>query len=251
MSPSNSVLTGEEALALNSRVSYIAPLPYSCNIGIGPGNELEPRLSVLSRMSIDSAVKAWEKHPDSKIVISGETDYDGLPNTTDLMAEHAQQISEIVEESIVRLNTLPDGQPLNNTYLQVESLLNYLGGADGRVLGIPLGFHLPRVMQIAGAYGFDADFVTAEAVHDAAGVSEYEVYLPHIAGLERSERMKVFVGRLDNKGRLGNLLQRITGPNLVDVVETEEGYRLEQGFTRSKQKALQRRLDTAKTVTAH
>jgi hypothetical protein len=252
MVASGVVLTGREVLASDQPLSHIVPLPYSSNIEIGREG-LETHLSVLSRMALDSAVQVWEHHPSAKIVIAGETDYDGLPNTTDLTVQRAQEISEVGEDSILPLHVLPDGRALNNTYLQMKAVADSLGvdNVGQKVLFIPLGPHLKRVMQVARAYGLSPGFATAEDILSEAGIPEYEDCLPIVAELERSERIKRFVGRVDKKGALFNLMARIAGPMIVDVVEAKEGPRLEQRLARPKQKSLQQSLDLVKARRAY
>lgn len=244
MSGRGTVLTGKEALAPDRQISFIVPLPYSSNIEKYP-DRLVPVLSMLSQMAIDAAIKAWEANPDSRIVITGETDYEGLPNTTDLMAERARTTSDIPEDSMIQLHTLPNGRPLNNTNRQIEAVAHYLSSANvddsGGVVGIPLGFHAIRVARAARAYGLSTmDFVTAEDVLHEGGVTEYDDRLSYLANLERSERIARFISRIDERGKLFDLIMRVKGPKIVDVVptETEDVYRLEQGFARAKQKRL-------------
>lgn len=249
MSRGGTVLSGREALDVEHR--FYVPVAYSSNIAIVDG-KLQARLSVPSEISLAATIEAWRHHPDSKLVLAGETDYIGLPNTTDLMEQRALETPEITKDAIAALHTLPNGRPLNHTPRQIAALSRYFRTAEAElqeVLVIPLSFHLKRVMQIARAYKLDATFVAAEDILQADGISQYNDYLPLLAELERSERIKRIVSRIDRQNLLFDVRMRTAGPNLLDIVEDETrgGYRLEQGFSRTEQKELQNNLAATKT----
>ncbi|HVO86374.1 MAG TPA: hypothetical protein VMT23_01405 [Candidatus Binatia bacterium] len=224
ISPSESIAEAE----------YIAPYPYSSNIDV-VGQEYQPRLSVMSSMAIDAAVEAWKINPESKIVIAGETLYgSSLPNTTDLMVERAKQTSDIDDGSLVPLHRLPGGTLLNNTYLQTAALKNYFGDKKGGLISSPLNYHLQRVMHTARAYGLESGFTTAEQILDTAGINDYSQYEAAIAGLESSERTIRLINRIDQKGRLFNLMSSRLGGRLVDVIEVNGRPELLQTTARKK-----------------
>jgi len=91
---------------------WIAPYPYSSNIDV-IGGEWQPRLSVLSQMSADAAVLAWQQDTDLGIVVAGETLYSSkFPNTTDLMVERIKKQAgsdDIPVTGISRLSYTPSG----------------------------------------------------------------------------------------------------------------------------------------------
>jgi hypothetical protein len=239
-------LLGEQALSKETPVTHIVPYPYSSNIEFGASGELEPRLSIMSLMAIDSAVMAWEEHLEANIVLIGETCYgDTLPSTNDLMIARAHDVSGQIDDSaIVRLDRLTNGRALNNTYLQTEALSVYLNKANvstpAQVLAVPLNYHCERVMHTAEAYGLGISFVIAEDILHQLGVTDYDRYLPYIQGLESSERILRFVNHIDRKGRLFNLMTGISGARIVDVVEGDDGKRLalEQDLAEKKMSAL-------------
>lgn len=248
------VLKGGEVLDPSRRVDYVVPYPYGSNIGVSSSGVLEPRLSVLSRMSIDAAVKIFERHQMARILIAGETPYGSrgygevLPNTTDLMMLRAGENAAVGEASLVPLVGL-SGLGNNNTNLQTETVADFLTStnARGRVLVVTLGYHLRRVAQTMGLYGLEPHFVTAESVLNAAGITSYDRYLPSIAGLEESERKIRFLNRLDRKGRLLRLAMRVKGARLVDVEEDENGVvKLEQGYAREKMRMVRENASSLK-----
>lgn len=248
------ILTGNEALDSSCKVEYIVPFPYSSNLEVGAGNVLEPRLSILSQMSIDMAIAVHEQHPDATIVIAGEACYgDEMLDTTDLMVARVLETSDVPLSALAPVRTSKGTAP-NNTYLQSEAVAHYFAGKanpQNIVVGA-LQYHQPRVQHTVEAYGVaSARFVTVEAVFEAAGITDYDDYLPHIRGLESSERVLRMINMLDGRGRLLNLAMRRSGPRLVDVVADETGeLHLEQGLAKDKLAALTETGAVARTRTA-
>jgi hypothetical protein len=236
-------LTGAEALGSQSPIRNIIALPYTSNIEIQDG-VLKARLSRLSEIAVMGAVDLWEQHPDSLLVIPGETDYEDQPNTTALMRAHILNHSSINEESIVPLDKLPNGRVLDNTYLQMEAVTNYLNGNTSGTVFVPLEFHLSRVDRVAHAYGIDnAEFVAAEDIHTELGdPQQYERYFELIAKLQRGEKLKRFAGHFDGKGRIFSQIMRVVGPNLVDIYETKAGMKLKEERAWVKEKAVKHQL---------
>jgi hypothetical protein len=117
------VLSGEAALSPELLVTHIVPLPYSSRLVVGLSNELEPELSLPSDIALHSAVLVQRSHPDAKIVIVGESAYEGLLNTTDLTVERAVgEEYKVDRDSLVPLHALRSGELLNNTYRQVRAV---------------------------------------------------------------------------------------------------------------------------------
>lgn len=240
--PAQKVLTGHEVLHSSGEINYLAPYPYSSNLEEG-GIPLRSRLSVLSRISIDAAMATWKAHPESQIIIPGETTFEGdFTATTDLMIVRAKQTTDIPDSALVPLYKLPNSRGLDNTYLQTERLAQFLEAEPGNTIVIALNYHLLRVMQTARAYGLDAGFVTAESILQARGIHAYDRYFPYIEQIGnqgiRAERNLRFVNQIDRRGRLFNLLTQIGGPRIVDVVEVDGKLQVENTFARRKLKEL-------------
>jgi hypothetical protein len=233
---SNAILTGAEALDALEEIAYVAPHSYSANVRLDADGNPEPYLSILSQIAIDAAATVVEHQPGSKLVVTGETCYgDELPTTTTLMADRAIDILGVDAGRVVPLSR-EDGRGLDNTYLQTEALANFFRNQAGqRAVIMPLSYHLKRIVHTAKAYGIDADFVAAEDVLHAVGDHSYDQYLPHIEGLGVSEKALRFINIFDPRGRLLNwMMEKTKGPRLVDVVETDDGLELEQGYSADK-----------------
>ncbi len=226
------VLTGEQAFDPTRPVTDIVPYPYSTNVRIGPDNQLESHLSVMSEMSIRAAILLQAEHPQAKIVIPGESPFlkEGLTNTTDHMADMALAAG-IEEEDLVRLYQVGrSGRGLDNTYLQSQAVTEYFDNRnDEGALVMPLRYHRERVERALRAFGLAPDFVTVESVLHEAGVREYDKYLPVIDGLQASEERarKLTDGIHLPKGQLINFLMKVPviggGPRIVDVIEKPDG----------------------------
>jgi hypothetical protein len=214
-------LSGQAALRESPDIEFIVPFPYGSNVEIGQEGP-EPMLSVLSQMSIDAALVVAEHHPGAKVLVAGETPYgDDLPNTTELMMTRAsRQVPDRADALVPVVRS--DGRPNNNTYRQAEAVAEHLrrGPAAGRqnILTLTLDYHAERVARTMGAYGVGSDFVTAEAVFEETGNTEYDRYAQYIDGLRKSERILMIMAR---KGFIPNLLTDLRGPRVVDVVEED------------------------------
>lgn len=243
------VLTGQEALGSEYQVSDIVVLPYSSRLVVGPDNEFRTGLSIPSEIAVHGSAVVQKHHPDSYVIIPGETTYKGLPDTTTLMEEALGAYGVTKTVPLHRLRG-GSGRALDNTYLQMRGAADYLSAADSpQVLVMPFKPHLERVMKISRALGIQANFVTVENVLSEAGISEYDDYLQCIADLRRGERFKRFFSF--KQGLLPNLITSVAGPSYLDVVETESGYILEQGLARTRQKELQRSLNATETKPAY
>jgi|GEM_PF-3479442 len=229
---SAAVLTGEQAFDQTLAVSDLVPYPYSTNVRIGPDNELESHLSVMSEMSIRAAIILQAEHPEAKIVIPGESPFlrEGLTNTTDHMADMALEAGA-EEDDLVRLYQVGRfGRGLDNTYLQSRAVGEHFEGRGGDgALVMPLRYHRERVARALNAFGMAPDFVTVESVLHEAGVHEYDKYLPVIDGLQASEARayKLTDGIHLPKGQLINFLMKVPviggGPRVVDIIEKPNG----------------------------
>jgi hypothetical protein len=244
------LLTGQEAFDSSRRVEYIVPYPHSSNIGLDQSGQLKPFLSKLSLMSIDAAVAVWENRPEARIVIPGETLYgEDLDTTSDLMVTRAKEISEITDDSLLPLYTLFGKRGLNNTYLQTEALMQFFTGISTGVLGITLDYHKERTIRTLKAFDMKPDFVTAESVLDAKGITKYDRYRRVIAGLWKTEMLARLMPTGNRKGALPNFLMEHTGPRIVDIVEDEDGrLKLENDFAHKKQARLLRELGGASAL---
>jgi hypothetical protein len=205
---------------------YIVVYPYSSNIEMGT-NGLEPRLSVLSQMALDAALAVWSRNPAARIVMPGETPFgDALPNTTTLMVRRAKKTPGISDDSLVPLHSLPNGRPLNNTYLQTKALAHHFGvqRRAGTILAVALGFHMPRVRSVVKAYGMKPHFASAEDILQTEGITTYDNYLPHIQHFGgRGERLLALLSSVDGKGRLLNLMMQATGARVNDIIDDGAG----------------------------
>lgn len=226
------VLTGEQVFDPMLGIRDVVPYPYCTNVRIGPGNELESHLSVMSEMSIRAAILVQAEHPEAKIVIPGESPFlrEGLTNTTDHMADMALEAG-VAEGALVRLYEVGRfGRGLDNTYLQSRAVGEHFEGrSDDGALVIPLRYHQARVTRALKAFGMTPDFVTVESVLHEAGIHEYDRYLPVIDGLQAGEERarKLTNGIHLPKGQLINFLMKVPviggGPRVVDVIEKPDG----------------------------
>jgi hypothetical protein len=257
MSYSPEVLSGEQALDPSRGFRVVVVYPYGSNIGI-EGDELKPSLSVPSTIAIESAVEIHRSQPSSVIAIPGETPF-GRPNTGDLMVEHVLETSDVSKDSMVVLPNLKKrylgkltsgpGRALDNTYLQSRGVYEYFGGDTEDMIVDRLGYHAPRPEESLDAFGMRPDFVAAEAVLHARGITKYDKALRVIAGLNGG--WKDQLAHLSTKPRLPlfqrgfvpNTYMRLTGPRLVDVKVSEDGeLELEDTWARKKHTQLAREL---------
>jgi hypothetical protein len=217
------ILSGADALDPERGFDYVVAYPHSSNIYLDHG-ELQPRLSVLSRMSIEAAAAVWKSQPGGHLVIPGETLFPSLSNknSTALMACCARQKTGLSDLELITLNHLGNGRPLNNTYLQTEAVATALDQPfrkGGSCLIETLDYHLERVMWTARKYEIKGDFVAAEDVLQAAGIHEYEDCYPFInAGTKNSERLAKLLARVDRHARAANRITEYTGGRVVDVI---------------------------------
>lgn len=233
-----SVLSGEEILDAGQAVDFVAPHSYSSNVRLGPDGQPAPYMSIMTQIALDAAATAVGRQPESTLVLTGETCYgDAMPTTTDLMVERAIAELGLSAERVEPLSR-DDGRGLDNTYLQTEALAHFFADHDGRAVIMPLSYHLRRIMHTAEAYGIEADFVAAEDVLHAAGNHSYDRFLPRTHDLEASEKVLRAINMFDRRGRFLNFMMRAKGPRLVDVVESDEGLVLEQGYSADKLKAV-------------
>jgi hypothetical protein len=219
----------------------IVPLPYSSNIERAADGRLDTTLSTMSCMAIDAAAALQRTYPTSTIVVPGETCY-GLeplnpdsalppPNTTDLMVARACDHGGIHPDRVLGLHQNERGEPLNNTYIQLETVAEALRDLlqrqpETRVVLVPLEYHAERVAQVARAFGLgNAEVRTAEFVLDAAGDTSYLEYAPYIAaGPGRLEpSLRAFNRIIDPRGRVLNWITRRRGARQVDVRRVTDG----------------------------
>jgi hypothetical protein len=235
----------ETAAVLDPEVRYdfISPMPYSSNIEIGADGELAPRLSLLSRMAIDAAAIAWRANPEATVITAGETCYGSeLPDTPSLLFERALTANSVPATALKLLFCLKNGRTLDNTYLQLRGLRDFVQRpSPANLLVLPLGYHAERVQEAAEALSLEVDIVVVEDVLKMAGNTEYAEAVACTSGLAKSERLLRRLQPLSPKGGLFNLITRATGPRLVDVVQDSDGsFILEQGLARTKKRQLQR-----------
>ena len=224
------IIAGSEALDPQRPIDHVVAFPHSSNIELILG-QIEPRLSLMSQMSIEAAATIWRQHPSSGLVIPGETCFEetDLPDTSDLMVEHIQKTSDpdANDSDLAPLHRLSDGRPLNNTYLQTMGLIEFFDGLPkqpGNILIETLEYHVARVRRTAEAYGIKANYVIAEDVLHELGVTEYDPALPVIAhGTRKTEALAYLLTIGNRKGTLMNTVMRKAGARLVDVVEDPDG----------------------------
>jgi hypothetical protein len=250
------ILTGGQVLDVASVFSTVVVMPYTSRLELGQGGKLLTSLSLPSEIALRSAVEVYRHHRDSTLVLPGETTYkiDGCLSTTDLMVQEAIS-NEVSGESLVPLSRVQGdtGRTLDNTYLQVRAVAEFLGKPDPdtqsqeKVLTIAFEPHLKRVMKIMRANGVQAHYASVESILAETEVSDYDEVMPYIiAGLKKSERIKNLL--VHNKGYLLNLLSYITGPGYLDIIEAEGGdYKLEDGLARTQQKKVLRNRSFALT----
>ncbi len=233
------ILSGKEALCEPS-ITHIDVFPYSSNIRLRSANTietfphssdnkleaantLETYLSNISAMAIDSAIQVQLQNPYAKLVIPGETPFEDLPNTTDLMAQRAIDAG-VDKDNIVRLYTLSDGRYLNNTFLQAQGLREYHQGNTEVVLVISIDNHGRRVLSAMKAFNTTPRyFTTVESILEAQGIHDYDRYLPVINWLRRTELLTRLVSDRVGlpKGQIPNYVTGRKGPRVVDVIEVQ------------------------------
>lgn len=239
-------MTGEEVLGDSRPFAQVVVYPYSSNIGLdSTRTALESRLSVMSKMSLDATALVQIEHPHTQIAIPGETPFDDLPNTTDLMVKRSKDLHDIPDDSLVPLHRVSDGRSLNNTYLQSQGIQEHFEGDSDGVLVVTLAYHAARVARVLKAFGMKPEFTTVEAIMQEAGIHTYDRYFPVTNGLKMTE----FVARcMTNgiflpKGQLPNKLMERTGPRIVDIIEGEDGQlKLENKYANKKRAELEAKL---------
>lgn len=220
-------LSVEELREKSNEIEWIAPFPHSSNVGMVDG-VLTARLSTMSRMSLDAAANLWTFCKDSKIVIPGETCFEGslLPDTTDLMIQRASEDFQVPAGSMIGLHALGNGIKLNNTYLQAKALEEFFGqkpGYKGLIIG-SLGYHLDRVVKASRHFGLDADYYVAEDILYSEGPSQFDKFIDAIdentRKTEKLANLLTFGGKMP--GPVNWLMQR-AGARIVDVSEDGQG----------------------------
>ncbi len=250
------VLTGSEALDPELGISSVVFVPYSVRLVLGTNNELHAELTEPSEIDLRATVLAAEHHPDSKIIVPGEKTYKDQPGGTYLATKRAVESYDVPFKSIVPLyrSRGRSGRPLNNTYSQMRAVgryLHYAGVRPQNTLIVPLRGHLQRTMEGSQDFGMrGANFVAAEDVLEEAGEPKYDTILSILAGLERSERIKRFIGQNKSGRMLMELAGGITGPCYLDIVETKEGdYKLVDGFAKTQERRILQRAATGQSKT--
>ena len=211
-----------------ANVEYIIPFPYSSNVDLDESGSIEPRLSVLSRISLDSAVALWERVPGAQIVIPGETGYGtAYDNTTDLMVKRAEDLG-VPKQALVGLHTVgAESAHLNNTNLQAAAVADFFGEREElgtvQAISVALKFHAHRVAHSLRHYGLDAPVEAAETILQREGMHVYDDYLPHIGKLGRAEPLLVALDYLQPSGGLVNWLTKQRGARLADLQLDDDG----------------------------
>lgn len=213
-----------KTLSTDASLDYIVVIPYSSNITV-VNNLLVPRLSVLSKMSLDAAVLFWQSHVDAKLVIIGETCYGfSLPNTAELMRDRAVHEHHVPHGSLILLDKTGN-VCLNNTPLQVEGLASFLNDKqEARTIVVALRYHVKRILTHAKHYNLQAKYVAAEDIlSEENKTGNYVQYLPYIAKTERSEKWLRVLSKVNPSGSIFNAIMKRNGPRVVDVTQTPEG----------------------------
>ena len=213
------VLTGEQALGMESHFSHVVVLPYSSRL-VPEAGSLRTELSWPSEIALHAGVIALNKHDGAKLVIIGEDAHKGLDSTTDLTIERATAAYGVGQDSLCPVYRLSNGKLLNNTYRQIA------GAAQGLVttkspntLVVAFNAHLQRVVQISQGVNLLAHFVSVEDILTSADIHTYDDLLPIIAGIGRTERIKRIIGQ--KRGVLLNVLSDmgLVGAGYLDVDE--------------------------------
>jgi hypothetical protein len=236
-------LTGQEAH--EAPTGNIIVFPYSSNVRLGESG-IETYLSTMSTMSIEAGILLALRGSGKRLLLPGETPFEDLANTTDLMSAKATEAG-IATEALVRLYRTAQGRPLNTTYLQSQCISERFCGTEENLentLGLALGYHSTRAYDALGAFGKPPKYmVTVESVLQACGVHEYDRCLPAINGLKRSEVIarSMTLGLLGlSDGRIPNCLVKRKGARIVDVVRTANGWILETDFAYAKRSRLEK-----------
>lgn len=218
----------------------VMPLPYGFAHQPEPDVEgnMQPGLSVPSRMVMDAAALLVDDFPEARFVIAAEglpAEAGPQPSAATLLANRAIQ-QGVNSSSITNLNKLlqPNTgheRSFNNTVSQVGALAAWAEtqGEEREfspTVIVALKYHLPRVRAHAEAYGLtnsNTHFITAEGILEWYGVRDYEKYHEGLESLGRAEKLLQLVTRLSPKGGLLKLLSRIRGVRLVDFIQDDHG----------------------------
>ncbi len=237
-------LTGETVL--EAPINNVIVYPYCSNVGLDHEGELETYLSIMSTMSIDAGIELGLQDQSRKLTLPGETPFEDLANTTDLMGARATHAG-IAEGALDRLYSLNDGRPLNNTYLQSQGVKEHNDDKnedlDSSVV-VALDYHIARVCGAMAAFQAAPRFaVTVESILQARGIHDYDKYLPVIDGLRRSEKLaKLMTPKILglDKGQIPNFAVARKGARIVDITEEPNGtFVLENDFASAKRARLE------------
>lgn len=237
-------VTGERAL--EAPINNVIVYPYCSNVRLDHEGELETYLSVMSTMSIDAGIELGLRNQNRKLTLPGETPFEDLANTTDLMGERATHAG-IAEGALDGLYNLKDGRPLNNTYLQSQGIKEHTEANDqdlGNSIVVALDYHIARVYGAMAAFQATPRFaVTVESILHARDIRDYDKYLPVIAGLRRSEKLaKLMTPKILglDKGQIPNLAVARKGARIVDIAQEPNGTLvLENDFAAAKRARLE------------
>jgi hypothetical protein len=209
------------------RIDTVVVFPYSSNIE-SAGSKYRPKLSVLSELSVDAGLMLSKSCRATRIIFIGETCFPRLPNTAELMKERFLHSAD-QPIKIIMLVKLGD-KSLNNTYLQVEGLNNYLKTCEtGTTVVIGLHYHNERIRNLLKAYKLKLDVIAAESILPR---ERYVKYTPYIDRLVFSERILNALAIANPKGSLFKFAVRLTGPRVVDIIEYRNGLKLVNTLSR-------------------
>ena len=224
---SYSQLTANEALApilpgLHA-VDTIIPLTYTTVMDQASVS----RLSSLSRMAIDAAISLAEIHRSAQIVIASEHTFGPeQPATSQLMCEVA--IDEGIKPN--RIELVDDARaPLDNTPQQLRALRRHmeLKSLGSNVIAVAMDYHIPRIFRHARAMNIHLNAVAISdvlaATTHAANYPEFEYLLRGSHGFRTWESIVHATSKINPNGQLLDLITKLRGPQVHDLVTDEKG----------------------------
>jgi hypothetical protein len=210
---------------VSPETTYVA-FPYSSNVWSSPEDNLpHPALSQMSKFCLDATMNLYRQEQlhtselSSRLLIIGETGYQGLPSTTDLMAEEVKKQFGDLGDRVIKMNRVnfEGGKLLNNTINQVEAL----GVHHDKVIAVALRYHIPRIANHARRRGIELDLRAAEDILTSkSDLAPYKDYLPLFPRPWQlpSEMMLQVASVLPRADQLVNARTSRRGARMMDIM---------------------------------
>lgn len=209
-------------------ITYVA-FPYGSNVWSSPEDNFpHPALSQMSRFCLDATMKLYRQEElhtselSSNLLIIGETGYQDMSSTADLMADEVEKQFGELGDRVTKMNRVnfEDGELLNNTIRQVEAIGSYIEVRPGKVIAVALRYHIPRITNHARRQGIELDLRAAEDIlTSASDLAPYKGYLPHFPrSLMLSEIMLRGASVIPGADRIVNAQTGRRGGRMMDIM---------------------------------